>query len=568
MGCAGGSGSPPPFPEAGATCVGEPGCPCYESLTCNPPFLCSPFLICAQPDAGANPDVPGIPTGGTDAATGVGGIGGQDGAVGGASGGFAVDAPVATRLDAGGVSTRVDARAGSPDVGGLAGAGGNAGARTTGGNSGTGGARPIDGGAGGVPADAGPEPVLNGACSTVGALHCVGHAQKGMMMCDGSKWVPNGACSGTLLCDTMPGPSQGTCVAPLANCANQVPGYSYCSGNSKVTCGPDLVTVSGETCPFICSAGQCTGECVPSSKDCRDNIPLSCATNAMWLTGTACVGDCNKGVCCAAAAPTNCGGTCVDLQSNNSNCGACGTLCSSTGGKSCRAGLCQCPAGMTDCNGTCVSLATSSANCGACGEACADGKTCQASLCACPTGTLECLGVCTNVQTDKANCGACGVSCGTSTCYAGTCGGENLIANGDFSDGITNWKITQADSGVTSGMLGGEYCVSLPAYAEAYFGWGDSLISVPLAAGYGYTFAYTVSSTATLSSFTAKIGHAIKDYTVVYSASSDRPGLTPTTFTHSFTPTYGDTGAGIAFYMYASSAGATVCYSNVSLVRH
>jgi hypothetical protein len=59
----------------------------------------------------------------------------------------------------------------------------------------------------------------------------------------------------------------------------------------------------------------------------------------------------------------------------------------------------------------------------------------------------------------------------------------------------------------------------------------------------------------------------ISPYTAVYSTSLDDPDLTPTQFTHSFTPTYGDTGAGIAFTMDASAA-TTVCFDGVSLVRH
>lgn len=566
VGCGGGSGTPADSGGLDGGCgVGELGCQCYGNQTCNPPLVCSPALVCIQatiPGTGGTVVASGG-VGGTAGTSGLGGAPGLDGSMGGVTGfdGSAADAP----LGSGGSNPGIDAAGGLPNLGGTSGVGGIAG---SGGVPGTGGVKPIDGGAGGSVADAGPEPVLGSPCAIVGALNCVGHAQKGMMMCDGTKWVPNGACSGTLLCDTMPGPTQGTCVAPIANCANQQPGYSYCSSNTKVTCGPDLLTISGETCPFVCTAGQCTGECVPSSKDCDGQTPLSCATNATWLRGTTCTGDCNKGTCCSTSAPTNCGGACVDTQTSNANCGGCGAICSTAGGKTCRDGLCQCPAGMTDCSGTCVSLTSSSTNCGACGYACTGGRTCQSSLCACPAGTAECLGVCANVQTDQHNCGACGVSCGASTCYAGTCGGENLLANGDFSDGSTNWQITQADVGVTYGMSGTSYCISLPSYSEAYFGWGNSLTSVPIAASYGYTFSYTVSSSGTLYDFEAKIGHTISPYTVVYSTAADSPGLTPTTFTHSFTPSYSDTGAGVVFYMYAYSSGATVCFDGVSLVRH
>jgi hypothetical protein len=369
----------------------------------------------------------------------------------------------------------------------------------------------------------------------------------------------------------MVGSTQGTCVQPISNCASQQPGYSYCTSNTKVTCGPDLLTVSGATCPFVCTSGQCGGECVPSSVDCDGKTPISCANNGLWLHGTTCTGDCNKGTCCGTSAPTLCGTTCVDLQTSNANCGGCGAVCSTAGGKSCRAGVCQCASGMTDCDGTCASLTSSSTNCGVCGNACTNGKTCQAGACACPTGMLECGGTCINVQTDSANCGACGATCpGSATCYAGNCGGSNLITNGDFSDGVTYWNVTQATTGVTYGTSGSSYCVSLPSYAIATLGWPDSLsssVAVPIAAGYGYTLSYSVSTTAPLYSFSVKVGHAVTPYTSVYSTSLDRPGATATQFVHSFTPSSSDTGAGIAFTLDATDA-TTVCFAAVSLVRH
>jgi hypothetical protein len=174
------------------------------------------------------------------------------------------------------------------------------------------------------------------------------------------------------------------------------------------------------------------------------------------------------------------------------------------------------------------------------------------------------------VQTDGNNCGACGVTCGAATCYNGNCGGSNLIVNGDFADGGTYWTITLATTGVVYGTLGSSYCVSLPTYGQATLGWPDSLyasMAIPLVAGYGYTFSYTVSTTSSLYGFTAKVGHVVTPYTAAYSTSLDYPGGNDTQFTHSFTSTYGDTGAGVAFTINATAA-TTVCFSNVSLVRH
>ncbi len=79
-----------------------------------------------------------------------------------------------------------------------------------------------------------------------------------------------------------------------------------------------------------------------------------------------------------------CGGIlCVDLQSDESNCGACGSPCGD--GRVCAAGACidPCEEGTTLCGDGCFDLATSGDNCGRCGHACAPGTTCQAGVCAC-----------------------------------------------------------------------------------------------------------------------------------------------------------------------------------------
>jgi len=49
----------------------------------------------------------------------------------------------------------------------------------------------------------------------------------------------------------------------------------------------------------------------------------------------------------------------------------------------------SCTAGQTDCSGTCVNLATSNSNCGACGTVCGAGRACSNGYC-CPTGSRAC----------------------------------------------------------------------------------------------------------------------------------------------------------------------------------
>jgi hypothetical protein len=73
-----------------------------------------------------------------------------------------------------------------------------------------------------------------------------------------------------------------------------------------------------------------------------------------------------------------CSGVCVDLQSNQANCGLCGYGCSPL---PCIDGLCQtCPAGQTLCNTQCIDTSTNAAHCGGCGQTCASGA-CRFGAC-------------------------------------------------------------------------------------------------------------------------------------------------------------------------------------------
>jgi hypothetical protein len=76
---------------------------------------------------------------------------------------------------------------------------------------------------------------------------------------------------------------------------------------------------------------------------------------------------------------TLCDGACVNAQTDNNNCGACGRVCG--GGTTCVTGTCRCPTGTTDCGGTCVATANDVNNCGTCGNRCGFSQTCTSSVC-------------------------------------------------------------------------------------------------------------------------------------------------------------------------------------------
>ena len=139
---------------------------------------------------------------------------------------------------------------------------------------------------------------------------------------------------------------------------------------------------------------------------------------------------------------------CANTQSDNANCGTCGTTC--TAQQSCTAGKCValsggCGANETTCTpdggaSYCANTQSDNANCGACGTACVGQQSCIAGKCTAPSSTcsadeLVCGGdggaadggatYCANTQVDISNCGACGAVCGsthaTPECLKGKC---------------------------------------------------------------------------------------------------------------------------------------------------
>jgi len=82
----------------------------------------------------------------------------------------------------------------------------------------------------------------------------------------------------------------------------------------------------------------------------------------------------------------------------------------------------ECVSGTVRCGDTCVATQTDNNNCGSCGSACSGGNVCVAGGCVCPVGQGLCNGVCTAVASDPNNCGSCGLRCGQGqACNQGVC---------------------------------------------------------------------------------------------------------------------------------------------------
>ncbi len=185
--------------------------------------------------------------------------------------------------------------------------------------------------------------------------------------------------------------------------------------------GPDIVRPPSDTgAEGGCATGQtmCGNTCVDTQSDnsncgtCRTSCP----------TGVGCA----AGSCSCMAPRLACAGSCVEAQSDPMNCGRCGRVCPM--GQMCVAGACtlRCTAPQTLCDRfgvlTCANLETDSMNCGVCGAACGMGYMCVTGRCQCFAPRTACGGVCIDVTTDPMNCGFCGNSCGVGgTCAGGMC---------------------------------------------------------------------------------------------------------------------------------------------------
>jgi uncharacterized protein YjdB len=153
---------------------------------------------------------------------------------------------------------------------------------------------------------------------------------------------------------------------------------------------------------------------------------------------------------------TFCGDTCTSVQTDGSNCGACGIVCPA--GDVCTAGSCvlappKCAPPQAYCGAgtTCTNLGSDPNNCGICGQACVPGDTCQSGMCIPPGGqtcqspSVSCKGICTLTTTDPMNCGGCGNVCPTgdqcsySTCSAlPSCGAGQTLCGNECTNTLTD----------------------------------------------------------------------------------------------------------------------------------
>lgn len=188
-----------------------------------------------------------------------------------------------------------------------------------------------------------------------------------------------------------------SCAAGQCVIGSCVPGRADCDGNPQNGCEADLD--SPQTC------GSCSHQCA-AGQVCSDQ---ACATSCAFPQ-VSCSGACHEldddpNACNA------CGTVCQGASPQTITCQPEGpgeiSVCGASGGASCTSptctnaypyvyaypcGNCACAAGFSQCAGACVEVNTDPSNCGACGNVCAAGDICVEGECAAALQVVTTLG--------------------------------------------------------------------------------------------------------------------------------------------------------------------------------
>jgi hypothetical protein len=316
----------------------------------------------------------------------------------------------------------------------------------------------------------------------------------------GTACVPGQVCSAGS-CNTS---CLGTQVLCGGRCVDPQTDRGYCGASGDCDSINPAPGTAGASCPSgqVCSSAVCTtscpdgqvncgGTCIdPTSDRIHCNATTGCGTSGVGSAGTDCslTGQVCTNSACVVSCPigqVNCGGTCINPNTDPSFCGATGLCgaggngspganCASTvgAGAVCSSATCGCPSGQVSCAGTCIDPSTNRTYCGAAGD-CAGlndgtdcaliGQICVSGGCAvtCPSGQVNCGGTCIDPTTNEAHCGATG-ACGAGG--NGTAGASCAISVG--AGAVCSGSACSCPNG---GVSCGASCID-PATSQTFCG--------------------------------------------------------------------------------------------------
>jgi hypothetical protein len=148
-------------------------------------------------------------------------------------------------------------------------------------------------------------------------------------------------------------------------------------------------------------------------------------------------------------------------------------------------------------------------------------------------------------------------------------GGNNLVTNGDFSNGENSWGFPAMMGTVSHTVTNGALCVTIgSSNASVTIGYpSGGTAPFQINGGTAYRFSYQASVSASNTTFEAKVGQTNMPYDAT---GSDWPGesvgTSLQTFTHTFTRGSTDSSMGVAFNLMGGPS--TVCIDNVSLTAN